>query len=386
MRKYFEFQNGVKINCGENALGTIGTELSYFGAKAPLLLASTAAQKLGVTSKVKSALKQASLKEAAFSEYAETHFDENKVREIKAVYERANCDSIIAVGGDATMEAAKCLRLFLTENCEELVPLLGIRNSKPREIPLIAIPTENGTGKEAGGYLETDENYVSSRSLVPNVVIIDEQSATAAPTRTVAACGVAALTNAIEAYINTEEESPVEIYAEKAIRLLSKHLLKAVENSEDEEACRATALAETLAGIAYAEAPYGQAHALASGIATISGEPIEEMYSITLVPALENATKFAEKRVKTLLLAIVGADEYADTPKEERTQRTITEIAGLLEKLHEESDIPTKLSQTAITREQFGKIAEAAADTRAAIGAFSPTTREEFLALLNAAY
>jgi len=386
MRKYFEFQNGVKINCGENAVGTIGTELAYFGAERPLLLTASSAVKLGVTSKVRNVLKAAAKKEVATYEYVDTTFDEGKVREIKALYEKEKCDAIIAVGGDATMEAAKCLRLFLTENCEELVPILGVGNAKPKEIPLIAVPTENGTGKEAGGYLENDNNYVASRSLVPNVVIIDEESAMAAPTRTVAACGVAAMANAIEAYLNTEEESPVEIYAEKAIRLLSKHLLKAVENGEDEEACRATALAGTLGGIAYAEAPYGQAHALAKGLADTTGEPIEEMYAIVLVPALESALKYAEKRVKNLLLAIVGADEYAETPNSERTQRTIKEVATLLEKLRELSNIPTKISQTKITREEFGKIAQTAADTRAAIGAYNPTNREEFLELLNAAY
>ena len=386
MRKYFEFQNGVKINCGENALGTIGTELEYYGASRPLIICSSAAEKLGVTNKIKNTLKAASIKEAAVTEYADKLFDENKARAIKSAYLNKNCDAIIAIGGDAVMQIAKCARLFLAQECDELVPMIGIGKAKVREIPLIVIPTENGTGKEAGGYLETNENYVSSRAIVPNVVIIDEDTALEAPIRTNAACGVAALANAVEAYLNTEEESPVEIYAEKAIRLLSKHLMKAVENGENEEACRATALASTFAGIAYAEAPYGHAHALAKGLADVTGEPIEEMYGPILVPAIEAARKYAEKRVKNLLLALVGADEYADTPKEERTTRTIKEIANLLESLREHSGIPTKISQTNIAREQFGKIAETAANTRAAIAAFNPITKEDFISLLNAAY
>ena len=386
MRKYFEFQNGVKINCGENALSTIPTELAYYGAKKPLYLVSSAAQKLGVAAKVKNVLKAASIKEGETYEYDKTLFREDEARKIKTLYHDRSCDSIIAIGGDAVLESAKCARLFLSEDCDELVPIIGIGNAKTKEIPLIVIPTENGTGKEAGGHLETNENYVSSRALVPNVVIIDEEVSLTAPTRTVAACGAAALANAVDAYLNTEEESPIEIYAEKAIRLLSKHLLKAVENGENEEACRATALACTLAGIAYAETPYGAAHALAKGMADVTGEPVEEMYAMTLVPALEASLKYAQKRVKNMLLAIVGADEYADTPNAERTQRTIKEIAKLLEKLRELSNIPTKISQTKIAREDFGKIAEAASNTRAAIAAFDPITKDDFLALLNAAY
>lgn len=386
MRKYFEFQNGVKINCGENALGTIPTELSYYGARYPLFLTTFTAQKLGVANKVLSVLKASDVTPKAIYEYTESHFDEQKAREIKQLYLKENCDSLIVVGGDAVIESAKCARLFLSENCDELVPIIGVGNAKTKEIPLIAIPTENGTGKEASGHLEANENYVSSRALVPNVVIIDEETALTAPTRLVAACGVTALAGAVEAYLNTEEESPVEIYAEKAIRLLSKHLIKAVENDEDKEACRATALAGTLAGIAYGEAPYGAAHALAKGMADVTGEPIEEMYALTLVPSLESSLKYAEKRVKNLLLALVGADEYAETPNAERTQRTISEVKNLLEKLREISNIPTKISQTKIQRESFGKIAEAASNTRAAIAAYSPITKEDFLALLNAAY
>ena len=56
MRKFFEFQNAAKINCGDAALLTIGKELSYLGAKKPLLLLSANAVKLGVKAKVVNAL------------------------------------------------------------------------------------------------------------------------------------------------------------------------------------------------------------------------------------------------------------------------------------------------------------------------------------------
>ena len=51
MRKFFEFQNEAKINCGESALLTIGKELKYLGAAKPLLLTSSNAEKLMPDSK-----------------------------------------------------------------------------------------------------------------------------------------------------------------------------------------------------------------------------------------------------------------------------------------------------------------------------------------------
>jgi len=386
MRKYFEFQNGVKIKCGEDALQTIGSELKYYEATKPLLITSASAQKLGIANKVIAAIKSGNVKEIATLPYESNALKEELVKKIKRLYEEKECDCIIAVGGDAVIDAAKCAKFFLSENCEEIVPLIGAGSAKTKEIPTIVIPTENGSGKEAGSFLEHEDNYLDSIALVPSVVIIDDKTAMAAPARTVAASGIYALANAIESYLNTEEDSPVEIYAEKAVKLLSKYLVKAVENSEDEEACRGVALASTLAGIAYAEIPYGAAHALAAAIAKTTGEPTEEAFAYTLIPAIEKTMQNATERVKNLLLPLAGPTKYAETPDSERAQATISELVKLIETLHEKANVPYKISKTKTPRENFGKIAEEAANNRAAVTAYKPITKETFLAILNAAY
>ena len=386
MRKYFEFYNGTKINCGESALSTIGKELIYWGVRRPILLSSPNADKLGITEKVKAAISPDAAEEIVCFGNVPQKVEPDVAREIKAVFEEKQCDAIIAVGGDSVMDVAKCVKLFLSQECDEILPIASDVTRKGREVPMIAIPSENGSGKEANGIFETEESFVSSSALVPNVVIIDEDTIMAAPTRVLAASGAYALANAIEAYLQAQEEDPAEIYAEKAMRLLARNLVKAVNDSENAEACRATALASTLAGIAYGNSPFGAAHALAEGLSEVTGEPVEEMFAITLVPAMKKAREIYDDRVKKIYYEIAGETAYAETPDSERAARAISAVADLFEDLMKVSNIPTRLSMTSVQREMFGGIADAAANRRAAVMTIGTADKACFLQLLNDAY
>ena len=386
MRKYFEFYSGLKIKCGEEALSTLGEELRYWGCERPLLISSPNATHLGATEKVLGSVDKKIKKGTIVFDAIPKKFDLGVVRELKKQYLEKKCDGIVAVGGDCAMDTAKALRLFLSQECDDLIPIGFAVTQKLREVPLFAIPTENGSGKESTGTLECDDSFTVSQALIPNVVIIDDAVAMTAPTRTDAACGMTALANAIEAYVGTEDENPSDIYAQKAIRLLNKNLEKAVKDGENEESCRAVALAGTLAGVAYGNNPFGGAHALAEALAEIAGEPVEEMYGITLAPSLAFARKTHETRIKQLLLDLTDETTFAETPESERAQRAVDAVGAFAEKLRTLSGIPTKISQTKITRESFGDIAEAAAGKRAAITAYKPLSKEDFLTILNDAY
>lgn len=386
MRKFFEFQNAAKINCGESALQTIGKELAYLGAEKPLLLFSANAQRLGVVEKVSDALKKGGIKEIVLADVVQDKADLEYGKLEKDAYLSAQCDCIVAVGGDAVMDSAKIVKLLLTEGWDEILPIAAECGTKGKDIPMIAIPSENGSGKEANGFIEVGEYYLSSTALVPSVVVIDDDVTMAAPTREVAACGIYALANAIEGYLESGETDITGIYAEKAVRLLSENLMIAVKNGDDAEACRATALAATLAGVAYGSNPYGAAHALASGLSDVTGQPLEEMFALTLVPAMRRSREKCEKRVKTLYFLIAGADEYAETPASERADKAIEAVESMLSALGKVSGIPMKISKTSIDRECFGKVADSAADKRASITEKGPIGKAEFLEMLNQAY
>ncbi|MBO4479398.1 MAG: iron-containing alcohol dehydrogenase, partial [Clostridia bacterium] len=99
MRKFFEFQNAAKINCGEAALSTVGKELSYLGAKKPLVLLSANAVKLGVKAKILNTLAGCDLKGVAVAEPVPAEVNLDYARGQKKLYLKEKCDALIAVGG-----------------------------------------------------------------------------------------------------------------------------------------------------------------------------------------------------------------------------------------------------------------------------------------------
>ena len=386
MRKYFEFYNPTKINCGKDALRTIGAELDYFGANAPMVLASTNATRMGSLEKVLAALKGSTISVGVAYNAMPSCLDLDLLRALKAKYAEGRCDSIIAIGGESTMDSAKALKLFLSENCDDFLPLAGVARQTIREIPLITVPTECGSGHEASGFIEVEENFISNPSIIPNVVVIDSEVAAIAPARVTAAGGIYILANAIEAYLAAEDISIIEVFAQKAVKLVFEHLERVVGGEESEDDCVGLSLASVFGGISYGNAPYGAAHAIAEALADATKEPIEEMVSAVLVATLKKLSEEKKEKLAELLPCMCSAEKLAEIPHSEWITRTIADIEDLLVRLHDKAGVPAKISDTKVQREIFGSVADTAQSKRAALTDMRPIGQEEFLKILAEAY
>ena len=386
MRKYFEFYNPTKINCGEGALRTIGAELEYFGSKKPFVIAAVTAVRMGAADKVRAALRGSSVKESLLFDALPAKLDLDVLRELKAKFLAEKCDGIVAVGGESAMDFGKGLKLFLSDNCDDFLPIAGTSKRSVKDIPLIAVPTENGSGHETMGYVESGDCYVSTPGVIPNVLILDERVAALAPARVTAANGVYALANAIEAYIGADGVSLVETYAQKAVELIFKNLENLVKDEENSGDALAVALASAYAGIAYGNVPFGAAHALAEALSDVTGQPMEEMIAICLAPSLKNLSDPQKAKLEALLPFMCGIDKCGEIPQAERSAKCIEVVENLISSLHAASGMPEKIKETKISREIFGAIADAAQDKRAAITELRPIGQEEFLKILNEAY
>ena len=386
MHKYFEFYNPTKINCGKAALSTISTELEYFGSSRPMVLSSANAARMGALDKVVAAMKGRSVKASVVVDSVPNRIDVAFLRGVKEKYIENDCDGIVAVGGEGAMDNAKALKLFLVENCDDLLPLAGMSKKPVNEIPLLTVPTECGSGHETSGYIELDDKYVSSPGLIPNAVVIDEDVAAIAPARVTAANGIYTLANAIEAYLGADDIAIIETYAQKAIKLVFEHLLRVVRDDEIDGDCVALSLASAFAGIAYGNVSFGAAHALASALADVANEPMEEMIGISLLPMLRSLSDEQRKKLIGILPYTCTIGELVEIPESERDRRTIENVEALMTALHEACGLPTRLRETKVQRESFGVIAGAAQDKRAAIVELVPVGQEAFLKLLNDAY
>ena len=396
MRNYFEFENRAKINCGEDAAKTLGAELVRYGAKKPFVLFSIDAVRSGVADRALSSIRGGRKGSAVCFDGVPNAFDKEIARDMKASFQKHECDAIVAVGGAFVLDYAKVLKLFLLQKCDDLIPLAGTYKAVGDAIPMFFLPTELSLGAELNGSVTDGDTYVSSPEMVPTVLFIDRDFAEKKPLRSLAEGSIYALANAIEAYLGAEEDDPAEIYAEKAIRLLFKHGVKAAERAGNKEAATGVALASALAGVAFGNVPFGAAHALSDAISEITGVSKPQAMTLAFIAALKNLDENSVRRLENLVKTLNLEEEVAKTQEEnelasefessQKEQGAVAILERWVDALSDVAGVTTKISQTDIQRETFGDIASSAQGKRAAIGGVRTLSKEDFIAILNNAY
>jgi alcohol dehydrogenase class IV len=204
-------------------------------------------------------------------------------------------DSFVSVGGGSSIDTAKVINLILCHGGKVLdyvAPPIGLGKQIPSPLkPHIAVPTTAGTGAETSPscIISLPESKIkegiSHEFCRPDMAIIDPLLHTSMPPKVTADSGMDALAHAIESYVTrrfdrklkpkTPLERPVygggtlltDIFAEKAIELISKYLRRAVYMGMDVEARCGMALAAFLAGVAFTNAGLTAVHAMAYPVA-----------------------------------------------------------------------------------------------------------------------
>ncbi|MBR5878026.1 MAG: iron-containing alcohol dehydrogenase, partial [Akkermansia sp.] len=206
MNKYFEFQNVVKLLCGESALERLANELEHLGAKAPMLLSDAVLAKIGTMQVVVDAMEAEGCKPACTFTDIPVDSSLKVVNEIAALYRSSGCDALVAVGGGSVIDTAKGVRLVLSQNADDILAIGGVENLvRGTHIPFVVVPTTSGTGSECTGVavIRNDENGVKMEFLSPFVqpdaAVIDPRMTTGLPPKATASTGFDAMVHAIEA-------------------------------------------------------------------------------------------------------------------------------------------------------------------------------------------
>jgi alcohol dehydrogenase class IV len=185
-----------------------------------------------------------------------------------AVAAGEGCVSVVGFGGGSPMDVAK-LAAYLIATGEDLDTLWGVGKAVGPKLPLALVPTTAGTGSEAtpvtvitvGG---SEKRGVNSPALYADWAVLDAELTLTLPRHVTAATGIDAMVHAIEAYTSARLKNPMsDMFARKALRLISDNLLRVCEQPDDIEARGRMLLAAHLAGIAFANAPVAGVHALA---------------------------------------------------------------------------------------------------------------------------
>jgi hydroxyacid-oxoacid transhydrogenase len=263
-------------------------------------------------------------------------------------------DGYVAVGGGSSMDTAKAANLYATYPADLLtyvnVPIGQGRPVPGRLKPMIAIPTTAGTGSETTGVAIFDllemhaKTGIAHRALRPVMGIVDPENTRTLP-RMVAACtGLDVLSHALESltalpyHQRPAPENPKmrpayqganpisSIWASRAIEMIARNLLRAIEDPSDEEARGQMLLAASFAGIGFGNAgvhlPHGMSYPVSGMVRNYvpegypSGHPIvPHGMAVTLhAPAVFRFTGPANPELHLYAAGLMGANTSGVPP------------------------------------------------------------------------
>lgn len=389
---YYEFANTAKVLSGERAIENIPFELRNLECSRALVLTNADLRRLGHADVVLSALADGGIAVGVLFDDVPVDSSVTVVNEVAAAFRDNRCDCVVAVGGGSVLDTAKGAVIVLSSGAKDLMKLRGVDRLVGRsKVPFVAVPTTAGTGSEVTGaaVIKDTERHVkmgfASFNLVPDVAVLDPRMTVGLPQRLTGSTGMDALTHAVEAFSCRQANPLSDAYARTAIDLVREWLPVAVNEGRDAKARLAMANAALLAGVSFSNAMVGIVHAMGHACGGVAGVPHGDAMAVLLPHGMAFNIEVAGPRYGELLLHLAGADVYARTPKADRPQASIDAVRALLDWLHERTGQPVTLSQCGVTAEQLPRIAKAAIDDGAIAMNPRDATKDEVLALLEAA-
>lgn len=294
----------------------------------------------------------------------------------------AECDpdGVVGVGGGSSLDVAKVTGAIAESSrdvLEYVAPPVGGGEPVPdSDVPVFAVPTTAGTGSESSPAAVVSlpdrelKVGISSRHLYPELAVVDPLLAVSLPPAITASSGMDALTHAIEAYTTRRFDAKAapgraderadyggrtqltDLYAEKAIDLISDSLRRAVNNGSDVEARRDMALGSLLAGIAFTNAGLGATHAMAYPVAGENHTPHGVTVAVLLPSVMRyNASTAFDRYAR---IADLMGERVEDCSDREAADRA----AAAVEALCDDIGIPSGLAELGVERDDVSRLAE----------------------------
>jgi alcohol dehydrogenase class IV len=269
----FSMSPNPTIACGVDRVEKIADDVAHLaGEGAPVLLVADPG--LGnLIERVSGLLKAGGSKVELFTDVR----SDPLAAQIDAAAERARVSAakvVVALGGGSSLDSAKLAAACAVAQQPASYYKLAQNPLPEKPLPIICLPTTAGTGSEATRVsvytLESGEKvWAWGDALRPSLSILDPKLTVGLPPHLTAATGVDALVHAIEATTIRRANIMNDGVCLQAIRLVVKHLPRAVAQGDDLEARHAMQIAACLAGQAIDNSGTGIAHALGHALGAV---------------------------------------------------------------------------------------------------------------------
>ncbi|HTZ17109.1 MAG TPA: alcohol dehydrogenase-like regulatory protein ErcA [Dissulfurispiraceae bacterium] len=340
---------------GVDARNLVARYASNFLARNILIVTDPGIIRAGWTADIADNLEAAGINYHIFSDVScNPHDDEVMVG--AEVYEKRQCDSIVAIGGGSPIDCAKGIGI-VSSNKKHILSFEGVDQVDKPGPPLICIPTTAGSSADVSQFaIITDTRRkvkiaIISKTLVPDVSLIDPVTATTLTQELTAYTGMDALVHAFEAYVSTANSVVTDLFALEAIRLMSRGLLPAMQSPLDHEIRSRTMLGSLYAGLAFSNASLGAVHALAHALGGFLDLPHGECNAILLSHVVEFNFEAAINRYESIGEAM-GLNLKNLNASEKKAA-----IIGEIDRLRKTLDFGKTLGQLGVTKSDIPALA-----------------------------
>src|SRR5437868_2101994 len=374
----------TRILYGKGAINELPNELKRAGATRPLLVTDKGILQAGLLRFVTPLLEQAGIRAHIFADFDPNPTDRDALRGIEA-YRAAGADSVLGVGGGASLDMAKAVALLVHHE----PPLAQYDDAKAGDAkisaripPIVQVPTTAGTGSEVGRstvlVIDGTKTVIFSPHLMAKTAILDPELTVGLPPFITAATGMDALTHNLEAYVAKGDHPLADAIAIDGLRRISAHLERAVHDGKDLEAREQMLLGSAFGAIAFQKG-LGACHSVAHALTPVAGTH-HGLANSLMLPTVANFNRVAaEERLANAAVAL-GAD-----PKMGQQERAHL-CVELIDDLRTACGLPRRLSQAGVRREMIPQIVQKALADACHLSNPRPVTQVDFERLVNEAF
>lgn len=273
------------------------------------------------------------------------------------LYASQGCNAIVVVGGGSPMDCAKGIGIVHT-NQKHVLAFEGVDEVAVPGPPLICIPTTAGTSADVSQFAIITNTRrkvkiaIISKTVVPDVALIDPVTTTTMDPYLTACTGLDALVHAFEAYVSNAASPLTDLHALEAVRLVTTHLLSVIANPDDLGVRSQMMLGSLHGGLAFSNASLGAVHAMAHSLGGLLDLPHGEANAILL----EHVVAFNFEAVPDRYRRIGQAMGLAlDEPSVE-AQKSI--LLAEIARLRQQAGINRTLAQKGVHRRDIPQLAQ----------------------------
>lgn len=271
---------------GPGARSLVGRYAKNFGARKVLIATGKHVMAAGIVEPVIQSLNKHGIDYVIFSDITPNPRTAQVMKGAE-LFEKENCNCIVAVGGGSPMDCAKGIGI-VSSNQKDIRDFEGVDKVSVPAPPLICIPTTAGSAADVSQFaIITDRERkvkmaIISKTVVPDVALIDPETTLTMDEFLTICTGFDVLSHAFEAFVSNASSPITDLHALEAIRLASSNLVPTTKALDNINLRSKMMLSSLNAGLAFSNASLGLVHALAHSLGGFLDSPHGECNAILL--------------------------------------------------------------------------------------------------------